>query len=83
MHQPAQVGRDLNKLDQQKVQALTQEVYRSLNIEIIVFVKPSKELPHASQDSVDSFDKAVTAETPNSSETLTSLVSAQIADPAL
>ena len=78
-----QVGCDLNKLDQRKVQALIQEVYRSTNIEIIVCVKPSKELPHESQDSIDSFDKVVTAETPSFSETLTSLVSAQITDPAL
>ena len=32
---------------------------------------------------VDSFDNAVAAETPNISETLTSLASAQRADPAL
>ena len=48
-----------------------------------MFLKPSKELSHASQDSVDSCDNAVAAETPNNSQKLTSLASAQRADPAL
>ena len=78
-----QIGCGLNKLDCSKDQTLIREPFRPINIEIIVFLKPSKELPHASQNSVDSFDNAVTAETPNNSETLTLLVSAQRADPAL
>ena len=45
-----------------------QEVFRSTNLGIIAFLKPSNELPRASQDSVDSFDRAVAAETTNDSE---------------
>ena len=48
-----------------------------------MFLKPIKEPPRSSQNPVNSFDIAVTAETPNISETLTSLASAQRADPAL
>ena len=48
-----------------------------------MFLKPFKEPPRASQNPVNSFDNAVAAETPNISETLTSLASAQRADPAL
>ena len=63
-----QIGCGLDKLDWSKVQTLIQEVFRSTNIKNIVFLKPSKELPRASQDSVDSFDNAVPAETPTDSE---------------
>ena len=78
-----QIGCGLDELDCSKIQTLIQEVFRPTNIEIIVFLKPSKEPPHASQNPVDSFDNAVTAEAPYISETLTSLASAQGADPAL
>ena len=78
-----QIGWGLDKLDWNKVQTLIQDVFRPTNIEFIVFLKPSKELSHASQDSVDSCDNAVAAETPKSSQTLTFLASAQRADPAL
>ena len=73
----------LDKLDWNKVQTLIQNVFRPTNIEIIVLLKPSKELSHASQDSVDSIDNAVAAETLNKSETLTFLPSAKRADPEL
>ena len=78
-----QKGCGLDKLDWSKVRTLIKEVFRPTNIEIIVFLKPSKELSHASQDSVDSCDNAVAAETPNNSQTLTFLGSAQRADIAL
>ena len=77
-----QIGCGLDKLDWSKVQTLIQEVFRPTNVEIIVFLKPSKEPPRASQDSVDSFDNAVAATTANDSEMLTSLASAQRADSA-
>ena len=48
-----------------------------------MFLKPSKEPPHASRDSVDSFDHAVAAETPHDSESLISLASVQRADSVL
>ena len=75
-------GCGLDKLDWSKVQILIQEVFRSTNIEIIVFRKPSKEAPCASQDTVDSFDNAVAVETPNDSESLTSLAWAQRTHPS-
>ena len=78
-----QTGCGLDKLDWSKVRTLIKEVFRPTNIEIIVFLKPSKELSHASQDSVDSSDNAVSTETPNNSQTLAFLASAQRADPAL
>ena len=78
-----QVGCGLDKLDWSKDRTLIKEVFRPTNIEVIVFPKPSKEPPRASQDSVDSIDNAVAATTPNDSEVLTSLASAQRADPAL
>ena len=73
----------LTKLDWNKVRTLIEEVFRPINIEIFAFLKPSKGPPRTSQDSVDAFDIAVAAETPNDSETLTSPASAQRADPAL
>ena len=73
----------LNKLDWSKVQTLIQEVFRPTNIDVIVFLKPSKKRPRASRDSVGSFDNAVTAKTFNNSEALIFLASAQRADPAL
>ena len=78
-----QIGCGLDKLHWRKVRKLIKEVFRPTNIEIIVFLKPLKEPPRASQNPVNSFDNAVAAETPNISETLTSLASAQRADPAL
>ena len=78
-----QIGCGLDKLDWNKVRTLIKEVFRPTNIEIIVFLKPLKEPPRASQNPVNSFDNAVAAETPNISETLTSLALAQRADPAL
>ena len=78
-----QIGCGLEKLDWNKVETLIQDVFRPTNIEIIVFLKPSKELSHASQDSVDSCDNAIAAETPNNSQKLTFLASAQRANPAL
>ena len=78
-----EIGCGLDKLDWRKVQTLILGVFRPTNIEIILFPKPSKEPSRASQNSVDCFDNAVAAETPSSSETLTSLASAQRADPAL
>ena len=78
-----QIGCGLDKLDWIKVRTLIQEVFRSTNIEVIVFLKPSKGPPRASQNSVDSFDDVVAAETPNNSQTLIFLASAQKADPAL
>ena len=78
-----QIGCGLDKLDWTKVQTLIQEIFRHTNIEIIVFLKPLKEPLRASQDPVDSFDIAVVAETPNMSETLPSLASAQKADTVL
>ena len=78
-----QIGCGLDEVDWSKVRTLIREVFRRTNIKIIVFLKPSKQPPRASQDSVDSFDNAVGAETPNDSETLTSLALAQRADPAL
>ena len=78
-----QIGCGLDKLDWRKVRTLIKEVFRPTNIGIIVFLKPLKEPPRASQNPVNSFDNAVAAETPNNSETLTSLESAQRANPAL
>ena len=78
-----QIGCGLDKLDWSKVRTLIKEVFRPTNIETIVFLKPLKEPPRASQNPVNSFDNAVAAETPIISETLTSLASAQRADPAL
>ena len=78
-----QIGCGLDKLDWSKVQTLIEEVFRPTNIEIVVFLKPLKEPPRASRNPVNFFDNAVTAETPKISETLTSLASAQRADPAL
>ena len=78
-----QIGCGLDKLDWRKVRTLIKEVFWPTNIEIIVFLKPFKEPPRASQNPVNSSDNAVAAETPNISETLTSLASAQRADPAL
>ena len=63
-----QIGCGLDKLDWNKVQTLIQDVFRPINIENFVFLKPSKELPQdVSHDSVESCDNAVTAETPNNS----------------
>ena len=78
-----QIGWGLDKPDRSKIQTLIQEVFRPTNIEIIVFLKPLTEPLRASQDPVDSLDKAVAAETPNISETLTSHALVQRADPAL
>ena len=78
-----QIGCGLNKFDWSKVRTLIKEVFRRTNIEIIVFLKPLKEPLRAGQDSKDSFDNAVAATTLNDSEMLTSLASAQRADPAL
>ena len=78
-----QIGCGLDKLDWRIVRTLIKEVFRPTNIEIIVFLKPFKEPPRACQNPVNSFDNAVAAETPTISETLTSLASAQRADPAL
>ena len=78
-----QIGCDLDRLESSKVQALIQEVFRSTNIEIIVYLKPLKEPPRASQASVDSFDNAVATETTGRSEPLNSLASSQRANPAL
>ena len=78
-----QIGCGLDELDWSKVRTLIKEVFRPTSIEIVVFLKPLKEPPRASQNPVNSFDNAVAAETPNISETLTSLASAQRADPAL
>ena len=67
-----QKGCGLNKPDWSKVQKMIEEVFRRNNLEIIVFLRPLEEPPRASQDSIDSFDNAVAAGTPNNSETLTS-----------
>ena len=79
----SQIGYGLDKLDWSKVQTLIQEAFLPTNIEINAFLKPPKEPPHASRNSVHSFDKAVAAETPNNSETLSLVVWAQKTDPAL
>ena len=73
----------LDKLHWSKVRTLIKEVFRPTNKEVIVFLKPSKEPPRACRDSVHSVDNAVAATTPNDSEVLTSLASAQRTDPAL
>ena len=78
-----QIGCDLDKLDWSEVRTMIKEVFRPTNIEIIMFLKPLKEPLRASQDEIDSFDKAVAADLSNVSETLTSLSSVQRADPAL
>ena len=78
-----QLGCGRIKHDWRKVETLIQENFRSINKKNIVFPKPSKKLPRASQDPIDSFDSAVAAETPIDSEMLKSLASARRAIPAL
>ena len=78
-----QIGCGLDKLDWRKVRTLIKEVFWPTNIEIIVFLKLFRKRPRASHNPVNSFDNAVAAETTKISETLTSLASAQRADPAL
>ena len=44
-----QIGFGLDKIDWSKFQTLIKEVFRPTNIEIVVFLKPSKKPPRASQ----------------------------------